>query len=155
WGSALVPRAVTEVGAEGRLVAKNFRCAAFRPLFEGVLDELDGRLDGNAAISLDPATSKPQLRGSLELRDGLVHVPARGGEFTGVRARATLAPDGSLRVDQLWARGVGGEVRGNGVMHFDGLVPTSAEASLSIPRGSAIDLSIQGQPIGEVSGDFR
>jgi translocation and assembly module TamB len=153
WGASLTPE-VDVKHVEAELLAKNFRIAALQPFVEDTLDTIDGRVDAVASAELDPDTRKPRLRGSVSLHDGLVHVSGLGGELRAIRAHATLDPSGEVRVERVSARGVTGELSGWGIAHLDGLSFVEGRGRLTVPRGAPFDLSLQGQPIGEIWGDF-
>ena len=152
WGKSVAPALDTNGPIEARLVAKAFRAAAIAPFVEDALGALDGRIDADATVKISPTEKDVSMEGELALRDGMVHVVAIGEEFRGVRATATMRPDGSIEVKDVFARAPQGEVRADASLKLDGLRLESAKANIEIPKDRPLDLSAQGQPIGEVSG---
>ncbi len=155
WGAALVPEIDEGRQFHARVTARALRANAFLPFVSGTLDDLDGRLDGQATIDYDPASKKPTLQGSLQFHDGLAHVPALGQDLKDIRARVNMAADGTMRIDDIAARGVSGQVTGSARVRMAGLNWSTADATFSIPKNAPFDLTLQGEPIGEVYGDTK
>src|SRR5205085_12541406 len=55
WGKQIAPALRHDQPIEARFQAKGFRAAAIQPFVEGAVNELDGRIDADAKISLSPA----------------------------------------------------------------------------------------------------
>lgn len=154
WRAALAPKLEPQRPVEARLVAKGFRAAAIQPFIAEAVPVLDGRLDADAHARLVPG-GKPSLEGNVAFREGTVHVAVLGAELRRVRATAVLAPDGTIRVTDVAARGSHGELSADANVKLDGLRIENAVANLRIPEKHPLDLSVQGQPIGDVSGSVK
>jgi translocation and assembly module TamB len=152
WGAALAPSLDPSQPLDGTLVAKNLRIAAFRPFVAGVIDELDGRLDGNTRIELDPHERTAKLSGALTLTRGTVEAAAGGGELHDIAANIAFAPDGTITLQRLVASGMNGRLQAVGTAHLWGTTLQSARATLTIPGNSAIPLAVGGVELGDVDG---
>jgi translocation and assembly module TamB len=152
WGAKIAPSLDPERAVEARVDAKAFRVAAVAPFVRGVVDDVDGRVDGKASITLGPGPEDARMEGRLALRDGRVEVSALGQQLRDVRAKIALDPGGLVKVDDVVARGTDGELHASAEVHLKGLSLSSADASLEIAKNDAFDLALQGQPIGQMYG---
>lgn len=150
WGAELVPTLKDDRPLVVQLDAKGFRAAAAAPFVQGPLNQLDGRIDATARIELGRDT---KMQGRVTLREGVADVVALGTELRDVRATVNLAPDGTIRVDDVFARGLEGEVRADAEVKMRGLSVASAKANLRIPNDKPFNLALQGQPLGDVFGE--
>lgn len=153
WGANVAPKLDPSRPVEARLQAKDFRAAAVAPFVQGPVNGVDGRLDADATVRLGPGPNDTKLAGHLELRDGRVDVAALGEELRDVRAKVAIEPDGRIVVKDAGARGVEGQVHADAEVRLKGLSLASARANVTIPKGEAFDVSLQGQPLGDVYGD--
>lgn len=154
WGTALGPTMDDDKPAELSLEAHDFRAAALLPFVEGTFSELDGRIDADARIDIGPRRRRLAMRGTAKLTRGIFEIPAMGDEFTDATATVVLLPDGVVRVQDVSARGTTGRVMASAVARLDGLDLSAAHASVRIPEGQPIPLSVEGQELGVVSGDI-
>lgn len=155
WGAALAPSLDEGVPVDARLEAKAFRAAAAAPFVSSVMHSLDGRIDANATVRLDPRAQAPKLEGRIAFREGRLQLAALGDEMQDVRATVALQPDGVIKVDDVYARSLDGQVKADAVVKLKGLALESAKANVKIPKDHRFDFALQGAPIGEVSGDIQ
>jgi translocation and assembly module TamB len=155
WGSALAPSLEPTQPLNVTLAAKNFRIAALLPFLGGALDELDGRIDADTRVELDPRDRKARLSGALALRRGTVEAAAGGGELHDIAAKLTFSPEGVVTLQDLTASGVSGRLEANGSARLDGTKLQSARAALLIPSQTPIPITAGGLEIGTVHGRFE
>lgn len=156
WGASLAPTVDPNASVDAHLVAKAFRAAALLPFVRAAFNELDGRIDADATVRVGADVRAAALSGKLVLREGTVQLAAFGDELRDVRATVTFRPDGLVAIDDVFTRSSsGGEVTASGAVRMRGLALASATASAHIPERKALDVSLQGQPIGAVAGDVR
>lgn len=155
WGSALAPALDDTRPSSASLFAHAFRAAAIQPFVQEALPSVDGRIDADVSLELAPGRSRPTMKGYLKLREGTVQVAALGEELRDVRASVTLTPDGQVRVEDVAARGGHGELAADATAKLDGLELAEAIANVRIPDRKPLDVSVGGQPLGQVSGVVR
>jgi translocation and assembly module TamB len=155
WGANVAPALDPNAKVEAKLVAKSFRAAAILPFVHSALNELDGRIDANATVELGPGLKDPKLEGNVAFHDGRVQLAALGEEFRDARASISFQRGGIVKVDDVYMRGTDGELTADAIVRTRGLGLGSAEANVHIPKRKPLDLSMQGQPIGAVSGDVK
>ncbi|MBX3190518.1 MAG: translocation/assembly module TamB domain-containing protein [Labilithrix sp.] len=154
WGAALAPSLDESVPLDVELEAKAFRVAAAQPFLDSAVNALDGRIDAKAKVRI-VGGQEPRMEGQLALRDGVVQLSALGSELRKIRGTALFSPDGTIKIDDVHARGVSGELAANATIKLRGLALDTAEAHLLIPRRRSFDLAMQGQPIGQVWGAVK
>jgi translocation and assembly module TamB len=152
WGGAMAPALDRTQPLQGSLSAKKFRIAALLPFLGGTLDELDGRLDADARVSLDPNAKAAQVSGTLALTEGKVEAAAGGGEFHDMTANVKVASDGTVTLEKLTAKGLSGAIQATGSARLAGASLQSAKAVIVIPSRSPIPLSTDGVEVGNVDG---
>ena len=155
WGAELAPSMDPNANVEAKLDAKGFRAAAILPFVSTVMNELDGRIDADATVKLGPGFKDPTLEGSAAYHDGTLQLAALGEEFKNARARVTFQPGGVITVDDVYMRGTDGELTADARIQTRGLGFATASANLHIPKHKPLDVAMQGQPIGAVSGDVK
>ncbi len=156
WGAELVPTVDTQAPVEAHLGAKAFRAAAILPFTGGALNELDGRIDADATVKLGGAGgAEPSMEGRVVFREGSVQLAAMGEQFRKARATVTFQPGGVIKVDDVYMHGTSGELTANALVRTRGLDLVSATGNVHIPNKRPLDLAMDGQPIGEVSGDIK
>lgn len=153
WGAALAPALEEDHPIEARLVAKSFRAAVVQPFVEGTLNAVDGRIDADAKATLVPSKKDARFEGRIALRDGTLQIPALGEQLSSARATIALRPDGSISVDDVFAKSANGEVHADAKAKLAGLALESAKANLRIPEDHAFDVAMNGQPLGQVFGN--
>jgi translocation and assembly module TamB len=147
WGARLVP--AVRMPAHAQLRARQLRLAAFAPLLTSVLGDLDGRLNGDLEAHFRGGA--PELRGRVDLSDGVAQLAAVGQRFDQVTARLTLEP-GKAKLEQLSARATSGRLKVTGEARFEGLDLTGADAHLRIDEREKVSLSLAGTTLGETYG---
>ena len=152
WGTAMVPALDPAQPLDFNLSAKNFRIAALLPFVDGRLDELDGWLDAETHVQLDPSKNTAQASGTMALSRGTVEAVAGGGELHDIAASLKLAPDGTLTLERLTAKGLTGQLEASGTAKLDGVTLQSAKAVIVIPSHSPIPLNASGTDLGSVDG---
>jgi translocation and assembly module TamB len=152
WGSRLAPALDSAQPLGLNLLAKNFRIAGLQPLVDGTLDEIDGRVDADTRIEIDPAARVPHFVGQVELSQGKVEAVAGGGELHDIAATVKFAPNGVVTLDRLSAAGVSGRLEANASAQLNGLTLESAKGVILIPKSSPMPLSAGGAEIGDVDG---
>ena len=152
WGAALAPALDPAQPLGVSLSTKNFRIAALAPFVQNTLDEIDGRLDGDARLELDPKTHGAHLTGRIALTRGAIEAVAGGGEIHDLTANVTFAPDGTITLEKLAGAGLTGRFEGNGSAHLEGTTLQSAKAAITIPSKSPFPLDVGGSEIGNVDG---
>ena len=155
WGKALAPSLDEKGKLDAHLQAKAFRLAAAAPFLQSVVNGLDGRLDADAHVTIGPGLADPTMQGKITVREGTFQAVALGEEFKNARATITLLPGGQIKIDDVFMQGTDGELTANAEVRTRGLRLGSATASLNIPKRKALDFSIGGQPLGEISGDVK
>jgi len=155
WERGLVPTLNSRQRFEARFVASAFQIAAALPFASDLFNDLDGRIDADATITMDPSTKSTTMTGHAALRDGSMQLAIIGETFDNVRATLTFAPDGNLHIDDIEADHGGGQVHGNAVIHFDGLLLQNATINAAIPKKKPINFAFQGQPIGDIWGNAK
>ncbi len=154
WGSALVPALDPSQAGSASLSAVQLRAALFLPFVSGLFSDLDGRIDANASVAIDPATQALRPQGTLRVTDGLFELTALGGEFSDVSAQATLTPDGVVRVEKVVAHGVTGRIEAAATARMVGLAFAGARATVQIPKNDALPVVFDGVQVGTMDGHF-
>jgi translocation and assembly module TamB len=155
WGAELAPSMDPNADLEAKLDAKGFRAAAILPFVGTVMNELDGRIDADATVKLGPGFKDPTMAGSVAYHDGTLQLAALGEEFKNARARVTFEPGGVVKVTDVYMRGTDGELTADAQVKTRGLGFSTASANLHIPKHKPLDVAMQGQPIGAVSGEVK
>lgn len=155
WGAAVAPALAEDKPIEARFVAKGFRAAAIQPFVEGTLNALDGRIDADARASISPANKGARLEGKIALRDGTLQLAAMGEELRDARANVTLNPNGTIAIDDVFARSASGEVHADAKVELAGMRLARATANVRIPERHGLDVAVNGQPLGEVFGEIK
>jgi translocation and assembly module TamB len=155
WGSSMTPSLDPAQSVDATLRAQDFRAAALMPLLRGVFDQLDGRIDADARVHVDPQFMSGRVDGEARITGATVEVAAVGAPLHDLNARITMSRWGTLRIDDVTARGASGRLTASAQAFFDGLVPRSAHAEVDIPPDQRMPLSVEGVSLGEVSGRVR
>ncbi len=152
WGAALAPTLDPSKPLSVSLSSKDFRIAGLLPFVDGVLDELDGRLDADVRAELDPRDKGAKLSGTLSLDRGTLEAAAGGGELHDLAANVKLAPDGTITLEKLTAAGMNGRLEATATAKLQGIKLQHAHAVVTIPGGSPIPLTAGGVELGNVDG---
>jgi translocation and assembly module TamB len=155
WGDRIVPAIDSDRPIDAALDANNFRAASLLPFIKGAVDRLDGRIDANARIHVEPRLADGRMDGDIRLTHGTVEIPSLGQELHDVRARVYVRPWGTVRVDDVAARGTSGRLEASARAVLDGLALRNASATIHIPRGEGIPINAQGVSMGSAWGDAK
>jgi len=152
WGRALVPALDASQPASLSIAAKAFRAALLLPFASRIFSDLDGRIDGEASVTVDPEANAAHPRGTLTLRDGAFEMNELGGEFTAVSAKLTLTPDGILRLENVRANSLNGILTAAATARLDGLALGGARATVEVPRTAPLPIVFDGVQMGTMDG---
>ena len=90
----------------------------------------------------------------MSFSEGVVEAPAIGEEFHDVKAKVTLSPDGTIKLEDVAARGLSGLITASGDARLDGTTLLGADLNVDIRKGQAIPLDIQGTNLGSAYGNI-
>jgi translocation and assembly module TamB len=152
WGRALVPALDAAQPLSFAIVAKAFRAALLLPFVSRVFSDLDGRIDGEAGVTIDPEANVAHPRGTLTLREGAFEMNQLGGEFTGVSAKLTATPDGIVRLENVRANSLNGVLTAAATARLDGFALGGASATIEVPRTAPLPIVFDGVQIGTMDG---
>jgi translocation and assembly module TamB len=152
WGTELAPSVDATQPVDVSLNAKHFRAAVLLPFVAGLFTELDGRLDGNVAVHVDPTTRSVQPRGTIALNEGVVELSSVGNELHDVTGQVTLTPDGVVRVEHVTGRGLSGRFEAAATARFQGMDFAGARAIVTVPSKDPLPLVVDGSQIGTFDG---
>jgi translocation and assembly module TamB len=154
WGSAMAPSLDASQQADVSLVAKRFRAEVLQPFLAGVFAQLDGRIDADAKLTVDPIARTVRPEGSIELQDGTFELASYGGEFHDVAGKILLSPDGIVRMEDFTMRGLSGRVLAAASARFEGLSLVGARAEVQLPKNEPLPLFLDGVQAGTADGHF-
>jgi translocation and assembly module TamB len=149
WGRRLLP--VPDQRLAGSFTAQRFPLAVLEPLVSGSVSELAGKLDANVRTRVEKGT--PRVEGSAELSEGVLQLPSIGQRFSGIGAKVTISP-GSLRIDDVKARGTSGGFEAHAEATLRGLTPVAAKGSVSIDEDDKLPLTVEGEAVGDGWGSI-
>ncbi len=154
WGRALFPALDVAQPAEASLSAKQFRAALLLPFVNGTLTQLDGLIDADARVAIDPSHESARPEGTIAIKGGTFELSSMGGEFHDVAAKVVLAPDGVARLENAVAYGSSGEILASATARFNGFALEAARATVQIPRLTPLPLVFDGVQLGMLDGHF-
>jgi translocation and assembly module TamB len=154
WGEDIAPQLDETKPIDVTIKAKAFRLAAVQPFVRDTFSILDGRLEADAKLHVQPGGKQGQMEGAIVLHDGRFEMPTIGEEFHNVHARVIMRPWGTLRFDQIQAEGLTGRMRAEGVAQLEGLTFKQAQGSITIAQNEAVPLSLEGVSLGEAWGNI-
>jgi translocation and assembly module TamB len=155
WGAATAPALSKTTPLEAKLEAKDFHAAAIQPFVSSVIPTLDGKINASAHAVVTPGKPGAELDGKVVFSEGTVQPAALGEELRNVRATVSLSKDGTIKVDDVSAQGIQGEIHANALAKLDGFRLADATANVDIPKHKAFDFALQGQPLGTVYGSVK
>ncbi|APR81349.1 Hypothetical protein A7982_06696 [Minicystis rosea] len=153
WGKALVPSLDLGKAADLVVEAQNFRADAAMPFIQGIVTELDGRIDTNTKIHIEPGGRNGTMDGAVVLREGVFEVPQIGERFHAARGTVIMRPWGTIRFDDFAAQGPTGAFMASGQAVLRGLALDHAMASIHIPRGESLPIAVEGMSLGRAYGN--
>jgi len=152
WGSAMTPTIDASQPADVSLTARQLRAVLLLPFVADLFAQLDGRVDANARIQVDPRARTVQPQGTIAVQGGVVELNSIGGEFHDVSATIVLTPDGVVRLENASARGLTGRLEAAATARFNGLAFGGARAQLQVPKNEPVPLIFEGVQLGVVDG---
>jgi translocation and assembly module TamB len=155
WGSEIVPSIAPDDPAYATLKASRLRAAAALPFATSVFSSLDGLIDADARIDVTPGQGAPRIRGNFALERGSAHLTRVGEPLHAIRLRVALAPDGSIRLQELSGEGSTGRFRAQGAAKLDGLRLANAQLNITIPKNDPFPVDVDGQAIGYIDTDVK
>lgn len=152
WGARLLPALDESRPTEAKLLAKGFRARVVQPFVEDVAPTLDGLIEANASARLAGGSTTPTLQGTVAFHDGTILLAALGQELRAVRATAAMSPDGTIRVTDVSATGVQGEITADALVKLAKMRLATATANVRIGADKPFALAVDGAPVGDVTG---
>jgi translocation and assembly module TamB len=152
WGSAIVPALDVAQGASAVVSAKKLRAELLLPFVTAAFTQLDGRIDADARVDVDPAAQVVRPQGSATLTGGTFELVALGGEFADVSGTLKLTPDGIIQLENFVAHPLTGKVEAAATARIHGLAFGGASATVQIPKTAAIPVVFEGVQIGSLDG---
>jgi translocation and assembly module TamB len=152
WGSALIPALDAAQAADVSLLLKHLRASLLLPFVSNLFTELDGQLDGDAGLTVDPGGVTARPRGTVQLADGTFELSSIGGEFGEASGKLVLSPDGLVRLEGFSARGLTGKLQVAATGRFAGLRFGGATATIQVPGDQAIPVVFDGVQLGTLDG---
>jgi translocation and assembly module TamB len=152
WGSALVPALDVSQPASLLVSAKKLRAELLLPFVTGIFTQLDGRIDAEARVDVDPAAQVARPRGSATITGGSFELVSLGGEFADVSGTMKATPDGLIQVQNFIAHPLTGKVEAAATARIVGLRFGGASATVQIPKTAAIPVVFEGVQIGSLDG---
>ena len=152
WGAAMAPTVDPSQPVSATPTTKQFRAALLLPFVSSVFTELDGRVDANARIDIDPTAKSFKPQGNLKLTGGVFELTSVGGEFHDATATVSLTPDGIVRLQQVKAKGISGEVDAAATARFAGLTFAGARGVVQVSKRAPLPLVFDGVQVGTFDG---
>jgi translocation and assembly module TamB len=152
WGAKITPELDPTSLAQISLKAKRFRAAMLLPFLSGTLSQLDGRIDGDAGLELDPIHQSARPNGALTFEGGTFELGSMGSEFRDAQARVTFSPNGVVHLQDARARGPSGRLEASGTAWLAGLGFGGASAMLRVPAADPLPLVVDGVQLGKIDG---
>lgn len=149
WGSRAVP--VLDQNVQGTMFARRLSLAALKPLVEGSVSELDGRLDAEVRAEIENGT--PRLSGKAALTEGVLQLPAIGQRFHGITANVDIKPD-RIRLTELVARGSSGRLKAHAEAKLDRMTPVAMTGTVRIREEEKLPITLEGESIGDAYGSI-
>jgi translocation and assembly module TamB len=154
WGRAVEPALDSSQPASVIVSAKKFRAGLLLPFVSGVFTQLDGRLDADARLDIDPATSTARPQGTIALTAGTFELVSLGGEFADVSGILKMTPDGLIHLENFVAKPLTGKVEAAATARLVGLGFGGARATVQVAKNAAIPVVFDGVQVGTLDGHF-
>jgi translocation and assembly module TamB len=152
WGADVAPKLDLAKAVDVAIEAKNFRADAAMPFVRSVFAELDGRIDTNAKLHIEPGGKDGHMDGDVAIRDGSFEVPQVGERFHALQGKVIMKPWGTLRFEDFSAEGPTGKLTAKGDAVIKALALQSANAEIRIADGQSIPITLEGVPMGRAYG---
>lgn len=153
WGAELSPHLDEAKPVDVVIKSKNFRADAALPFVQTVFSELDGRIDADAQLHVEPGFKDGKMNGAIVIRDGVFEVPQMGERFHAVRGEVIMKPWGTLRLDDFSAEAPTGKLTASAEAVVKGTSLQHATAKIHIAKGQSIPIALEGVPMGRAYGD--
>jgi translocation and assembly module TamB len=154
WGAQLVPTLDTQHPVDVMFAAKQFRAGTLLPLLSRVFVELDGNVDANARLHLDPVARTARPEGTIDLRDGVFQLMSVGGQFHDATAHVVLTPDGIVKLENASAKGLSGKVEAAATARIAGGAFAGARGIVQVPKQEPLPLVLDGVQVGQFDGQL-
>jgi len=121
---------------------------------QGVVSELDGRVDADARIHIKPHAADGKMEGGITIRDGVFELPQIGERFHALKGRVVMNPWGTVRFEDFSAEAPTGSLSARADFVLKQLKLQSANAKVQIAKGQSIPIAVEGVPMGRAYGDI-
>lgn len=157
WRDGLVPELDPDSPADFYARADHFRAAAFLPFVNDLVSKLDGYVNGELRFGFRRLSDgdNGSVTAQIDLRDGVFHIPELGQELRHARVRVTADPSGEVRLGDIHAEGISGQIDGWVQGRLDGLKFLDAGGHFVIAKGQELPLALEGIPLGEAYGEIQ
>jgi translocation and assembly module TamB len=152
WGAAMVPALDVSQAASAVVSAKKLRAELLLPFVTGAFTQLDGRIDADAHVDVDPAAQVVRPQGSATLTGGTFELASLGGEFADVSGTLKLTQDGIIQIENFVAHPLTGKVEAAATARIAGLGFGGASATVQIPKTAPIPVVFEGVQVGSLDG---
>jgi translocation and assembly module TamB len=154
WGAEVAPDLDLAQPVDVAIRAKNFRADAAMPFLRGTFTELDGRIDTDSKLHVEPGGKSGSLDGAIVIRDGVFELPQVGERFHSLQGRVIMKPWGTLRFEDFSAEGTTGKVTLSAEAVLEGLALQSASARVRIAQSESLPLVFEGVSLGKAYGSI-
>ncbi len=154
WGAEIAPAVDLAQPVDVDIRAKGFRANAAMPFLQGAVTELDGRIDADAKLHVEPGGKDGTMSGAIAIREGILEVPQISERFHNLQGRVAMKPWGTIRLEDFSAEGTTGKVTATAEAVVKGVALQSATAKVDIARSQALPLVFDGLSIGRASGSI-
>ena len=152
WGAEIAPALDLAQPVDVAIGAKNFRANAAMPFVQGTITELDGRIDADAKLHVQPGGKEGTMSGALTIREGVFEMPQIGERFHNLQGRVVMKPWGTIRLEDFSAEGTTGKVTASAEAVVSGFALQNANVKVNIAKSEALPLVFDGLSIGKASG---
>jgi translocation and assembly module TamB len=154
WGAAIVPALDVSQPTSVVVSAKKLRAQMLLPFVTSAFTQLDGRVDADVRLDVDPAamTAKPQ--GTVALTGGTFELVSLGGEFADVSGNLKMTPDGLIQLQDFVAHPLTGKLEAAATARIAGLAFAGARATVQVAKTAAIPVVFDGVQMGTLDGHF-
>ncbi len=153
-GSRALPALDSAQAGDVAVSARKFRAALLLPFIPRLFTQLDGRLEGDAKVDLEPGAAGARPQGALTLSDGTFELVSLGGEFADVSGKLKLSPDGVIQLEDFVAHALTGKVQAAATARLAGFAFAGAAATVQVPTVSPIPVVFDGVQLGMLNGHF-
>ena len=152
WGAEIAPALDLARPIDVAIRAKNFRADAAMPFVRGTFTELDGRIDTDSKLHMEPGGKSGSLDGAIVIREGVFELPQVGERFHALQGRVIMKPWGTLRFEDFSAEGTTGKVTLSAEAVLKGLALETASAKVRIAQAESLPLVFEGVSLGKAYG---